>query len=192
MAARPALLPRRPDQEALPTEKDSCAGRPAKPCAPKRSMVGIQVLVSGESEFMIHLSDVSQVGPNRREVSRFRCTLSRKGRTPGRMVTAGMRRSLRVALLYAVVVVLIAVLAEVGGWVTAHLLADRGILYVPEEVEDYPRYLAERDPVLGWPRPSDFGKGDYDEAGSRIIPAFSHTRKACISLYGDSFTWERG
>ncbi len=56
---------------------------------------------------------------------------------------------------------------------------------------NYQTYLALRDPVVGWPSPSLFGKADYDRIGSRVIPQFPdpHKHSALVSLYGDSFTW---
>jgi hypothetical protein len=70
------------------------------------------------------------------------------------------------------------------------LLSRKGLLYAPQVVDGYESYLARRDPVLGWPPPASFGEdGKYDEWGSRIIPAFAEEGEACVSLYGDSYTW---
>jgi hypothetical protein len=46
--------------------------------------------------------------------------------------------------------------------------------------------------VLGWPSPHSFSQNRafYDESGSRRIPSFPLTsrNRACVSLYGDSYT----
>jgi len=110
----------------------------------------------------------------------------------GRMTAAGTNRFARAALLYSVLIILIVALTEGGAWLTARFLASRGILYVAQEISDYPRYMTERDPVLGWPLASEFGRGNYDGSGSRVIPAFPQIGNACVSLYGDSFTWGDG
>jgi hypothetical protein len=57
------------------------------------------------------------------------------------------------------------------------------------EITDFEKYMVKRDPVLGWPSPSAFGKDPFDASGSRVIPAFSTPGNACASLYGDSFAW---
>jgi lysophospholipase L1-like esterase len=56
---------------------------------------------------------------------------------------------------------------------------------------DYRTYLEVRDPVLGWPSPSEFGKSERDRRGTRVSPAFPETdgSGALVSVYGDSFTW---
>ena len=67
-----------------------------------------------------------------------------------------------------------------------------GIFYKPIIADDYPEYLAIRDPVLGWPAPNTFGQdGERDAVGSRIIPLFPDpaSYSPCVALYGDSFTW---
>jgi hypothetical protein len=68
-------------------------------------------------------------------------------------------------------------------------LARRGVLYEPQIVDDYGRYLRERNPVTGWPSPLSAAGEERDETGSRIVPAFPEPRDSCLSLYGDSFTW---
>src|SRR5262249_61577432 len=54
---------------------------------------------------------------------------------------------------------------------------------------DFAAYMAERDPVLGWPSPHFENDKTRDETGSRIVPAFPDERESCLSIYGDSFTW---
>lgn len=48
-------------------------------------------------------------------------------------------------------------------------------------------YLRHRDPLLGWPH-SNWIK-NYDATGARPSPAFPSPQGACVSLYGDSFTY---
>lgn len=62
---------------------------------------------------------------------------------------------------------------------------------MPSVTEDYDSYIARLNPVLGWPSQAAVGHHDRDQTGSRIIPAFPDPDRhpACVSLYGDSFTW---
>ena len=59
-----------------------------------------------------------------------------------------------------------------------------GVFYDPARLEGYEAYLRERDPSLGLPTPTKM-----DPSGSRPIPAFPKAGRACVSLYGDSFTY---
>jgi len=56
---------------------------------------------------------------------------------------------------------------------------------------NYEDYLRIRDPVLGWPSPSQFDGPMFDKIGARRSPAFDNPdqQESCISLYGDSFTY---
>jgi hypothetical protein len=51
--------------------------------------------------------------------------------------------------------------------------------------------MAERDPLLGWPRPNDIGTREYDSAFSRLVPAYPDPRRdrSCVAMFGDSFVW---
>lgn len=70
------------------------------------------------------------------------------------------------------------------------ILADKGLLYYPEKIESYTSYLKNRDPVLGWPSRADFGHGEFDRSGSRLVPNFPDPAVlSCVALFGDSFTW---
>src|SRR5712692_4343208 len=53
----------------------------------------------------------------------------------------------------------------------------------------YDEYLKRRDPVLGWPYPSQYG-ADLDVNGAQRNRHFPNGPKggSCVSLYGDSFT----
>ncbi|MGI9292112.1 MAG: hypothetical protein ACR2QG_12660 [Gammaproteobacteria bacterium] len=64
-------------------------------------------------------------------------------------------------------------------------------------LRSYEKYLEIRDPITGWPLKDRIGDPEkrlqerYDEIGSRYIPAFKDPsiHKACVSLFGDSFTY---
>jgi hypothetical protein len=53
----------------------------------------------------------------------------------------------------------------------------------------YEEYLKQRDPVLGWPYPRQYGV-DLDVNGAQRNPRFPNGPRegGCVSLYGDSFT----
>jgi len=88
-----------------------------------------------------------------------------------------------------VLVVLLGALAEGLSWVVAERLHVLGVLYDPEGLEGYEEYLRERDPTLGWPAPMRMDPLLMDSSGSRPVPAFPEVGRACVSLYGDSFTY---
>jgi len=97
--------------------------------------------------------------------------------------------------LYALAALLLALLLlELVGFVGVEILAavKPDLFYVPSVVgrQDYERYLAERDPVLGWPRAGRSGGDSCDAVGSRVVPAFPDPQRSAarVSLYGDSMT----
>jgi len=97
-----------------------------------------------------------------------------------------MHRALTVLLLAVVVLVSV----EILGFVAGKIVARAGFLYDPPSVEDYPSYLARRDPLVGWPAQASFGQGEFDRSGSRVVPEFPDPSvPACAALFGDSFTW---
>ncbi len=83
---------------------------------------------------------------------------------------------------------------EAGAYLAVRTLA-RGraafLFYQPPALTraDYEEYLAIRDPELGWPAPRELNGRRYDRSGSRWVPAFPAPGNACVSLYGDSFTY---
>jgi hypothetical protein len=90
------------------------------------------------------------------------------------------------AALLALVVGCVEGLAALGSL----LLARQVLLYRPSGLEKWPRYLAERDPALGWPGTRSLGHEELDASGSRRVPAFPDPRApSCAALFGDSFTW---
>jgi len=97
--------------------------------------------------------------------------------------------------LYPLAALLLALLAiELVSAVGVHTLAfmKPDMFYRTSVVspDEYERYLAERDPVLGWPRPKRLADGSYDAVGSRPVPAYPdpEAAPALVSLYGDSMT----
>ncbi len=65
------------------------------------------------------------------------------------------------------------------------------LVYDPDKKIDpgyIKRYFELRDPILGWPS-LDFLSEKCDNTGSRPIPSYPEPGNACVSLYGDSFTY---
>jgi lysophospholipase L1-like esterase len=76
---------------------------------------------------------------------------------------------------------------ELAAWLVEMQFVAWGVIYDVPDTDGYEEYLAARDPVLGWPPP---GAPDRDPSGSRPVPAFPDSaREACVSIYGDSFTF---
>jgi hypothetical protein len=91
---------------------------------------------------------------------------------------------------FAILILFTGFILEGISYLGERYLAGKGIIYKPPILERDEGYLLKRDPQLGWPSPDLFGKEDYDSSGSRMIPSFPDpNEKACVSLYGDSFTW---
>lgn len=66
------------------------------------------------------------------------------------------------------------------------------LIWRPSEYTDIARiedYLETRDPLLGWPSADQKQLDDFDGRGSRMNFLFPETEEACVSTYGDSFTW---
>ncbi len=93
-------------------------------------------------------------------------------------------------MLYVLAAAVLALLVEALSFVAASILLPTGLLVAQPDVSGYAEYLQIRDPLLGWPSPDIYGTGEYDVAGSRIVPAFPDaTADSCVALFGDSFTW---
>ena len=102
---------------------------------------------------------------------------------------ASVRRTREAATLFILLMVSLA-LGEVASFFAGSYLSSKGVFYVPPSSLRSEVYLAERDPLLGWPSPTTFGQdGKRDSSGARIDPVASGGSPPCISLYGDSFTW---
>jgi hypothetical protein len=76
------------------------------------------------------------------------------------------------------------------------VLAGTSIIYqIKPDLDEYKRYLAIRDELLGWPsRLALQDANQYDLDGSRPVPSFPYHPgiTSCASLYGDSFTYSVG
>ena len=68
-------------------------------------------------------------------------------------------------------------------------LRKQAVVFEPAHAADYERYLAQRDPVLGWP--SSAPDSQRDHWGARVSLAFPDrdAHPPLVSVYGDSFTW---
>jgi hypothetical protein len=80
-------------------------------------------------------------------------------------------------------------LIEIFSFVVGKYFLTRVIGFQPLESDGYDEYLANRHPTLGWPFLNTL-KQQHDSEGSRYNPSFPDPKTAaCVSLYGDSFTW---
>lgn len=111
-------------------------------------------------------------------------------------MTTSPKLSLRKRLLFCGLTgVLLGGLLEGTSFVGCRYLQKSGVIYRPYQNPTYPQYRQMRDKTLGWPAPATFGQdGQRDVTGSRIVPSWPDPEQhgACISLYGDSFTWGTG
>lgn len=107
---------------------------------------------------------------------------------------SGARRlfSRKKILFSFVALLLLLALAEGLAYLAARMLDGRSVFYRAEDVSQAGDYFERRDPVLGWPSPDDFGGNRYDVSGARPNPAFPLPGHACVSVYGDSFTYGSG
>jgi hypothetical protein len=92
---------------------------------------------------------------------------------------------------YLIVVLAAVAPVELASLAAGRVLAARGFFYVSPGTSGYDGYLSRRDPLLGWPAPSAIGQGEFDSAGSRVVPRFPDptVQPTCVALFGDSFTW---
>ncbi len=98
--------------------------------------------------------------------------------------------SARKLLTILVLIGIVALPVEIMSFVAGKLLAGQFLLYDPPLIENYASYLKNRDPVLGWPSRANFGQGEFDRSGSRLVPKFPDPAlPSCAALFGDSFTW---
>ena len=96
---------------------------------------------------------------------------------------------------YIFIFVMNLILVEVGAYSSGEYYLRRKAAFLfccygdDKVLEQFDSYMIRRNEVLGWP-PKDWkGHGSYDTSGSRVIPAFPTPGNACVSLYGDSFTF---
>lgn len=93
-------------------------------------------------------------------------------------------------MLYLLAVALVVLFLEAVSFVAAWALLPTGLLVTGPDASGYDEYLQIRDPLLGWPSPENFGTGEFDSSGSRIVPAYPDpSLESCVALFGDSFTW---
>jgi len=79
-------------------------------------------------------------------------------------------------------------LIELSSFLVGRILQRRLVFYNQPSVEAHASYLADRHKVLGWPS-GRMQEALFDATGSRPIPAYPEPGAACVSLYGDSFTF---
>ncbi len=100
-------------------------------------------------------------------------------------------------IFYLMAVFFILLFMEFSAYIAMRYFENKRVVYRPfrnfSEVE-YKNYLNKREQLLGWPMSDRSGMaydGNYDKSGSRLIPAFPDPDKfpACVSLYGDSYTY---
>ena len=95
-----------------------------------------------------------------------------------------------------ITILLLLVLAEVGSFaIGKYVIPDSPISFIlhdpgfePEQ-NKVDRYFEQRDSILGWPAKEDYGTERYDTAGTRPLPSFPQSADACVSAYGDSYTY---
>ena len=88
-------------------------------------------------------------------------------------------------------------LIEILGWTLGQLVViprANFVFYRPPQpgaitAADFARYLATRDPDVGWPSPSKFGSAPFDASGARSNPSYPEPGTEYVSSYGDSFTF---
>ncbi len=99
----------------------------------------------------------------------------------------------KLIIFYSILAILILLPIEVLSYAVAKFfLTKRGLVYDPSAPteKEFNDYLQKRHPILGWPSPQSYGTNQQDIIGSRINTYFPNpSDKACVSAYGDSYTW---
>ena len=92
---------------------------------------------------------------------------------------------------YAFLLLVLLLAVELLCYMVGLNLQQKRILYRPVVGQIDEEYFSRRDPALGWPPVDTFNDSSYQHRGARLSPAFAGTapQQACVSLYGDSFTW---
>jgi hypothetical protein len=88
-------------------------------------------------------------------------------------------------------------LLEILGWTLGRLVIIPRALFIfyspplPGAITaaDFARYLATRDPDVGWPSPNKLGSPPFDASGARSNPSYPEPGTEYVSSYGDSFTF---
>lgn len=104
------------------------------------------------------------------------------------------RRGRRIAGLVAIVAVNLAAFEGLaylaGGWLLGTGAAGHVAPYDNADLlADYDERMAEQHDTLGWPTRPWLASDSFDSSGARVSPAFPEPGGACVSLYGDSFTY---
>jgi len=104
-----------------------------------------------------------------------------------------MHDKTKILLFKGILLSLILLAFEAVSYFTiSKFLIGRGLVYTPQIISDseYANYLEKRDMDLGWLQAAA-QIGEVDNTGARYTPAFPAPSKnaACISIYGDSYTW---
>ena len=97
-----------------------------------------------------------------------------------------MRRSIRIVGTIIIILIILS-LIEVMAYIESKYLVSYCIGFTPLTITDsYESYSRRYNPRLGWLSPQE----RVDTSGSRYIPAFMDPKqdRACVALYGDSFT----
>jgi hypothetical protein len=91
------------------------------------------------------------------------------------------------------VIIVNAIILEALGYFASSRLLYSGVFYDSSSIiQSYSEYLRKRDPALGWlpqNRANDISGAEIELDGSKKDPLFGISEKACISMFGDSFTW---
>lgn len=92
--------------------------------------------------------------------------------------------------MHMITIGIVLVVIEIASYIAALAMLREGLIVRSPDTSGYEDYLANRDPILGWPAPASFGQREIDVTGSRIVPAFPDVgASSCVALFGDSFTW---
>ena len=78
---------------------------------------------------------------------------------------------------YALLVLFVWLVLEPVAYVAGRILGGHRLFYTPDPVEGFDAYMADRDPILGWPGKRELGLPDRDADGSRLVPAFPDAAK---------------
>jgi hypothetical protein len=103
-----------------------------------------------------------------------------------------VRRRANFIAVLAIIAVNVICLELVARAATRSFFRARGLTYLREvpAPETLTRYLAERDPQLGWPSARRLKDPSFDALGARVNTHFPDVRTPpCVSVYGDSFTY---
>src|SRR5262245_37933386 len=105
-----------------------------------------------------------------------------------------LRSRSRARLFWLVLALVLLAGLEAASYFAGRILQSKFSMFLtprrPPDALRYGEYLAARDPVIGWPRPSQMGSKLFEKDGSRPSPANDAIGEGLpsIAAYGDSFT----